>query len=483
MVHTEDPEAQLSPPTAEWAREDYTRWQEALQRLQAVREVYNTHLARVEEVHAVVPLARAIPVLQEIQRTLNALFDPTTVFRDVAVPRFSLRRLVYRWLDRWMQPLLERQKAFQGAVVHLLNELVTYLVRLTEQLHVWSSRQVQFYQQITPWLDAKIEVVQRQQNHNVTYNMGLVMEYLKTVEQHLIAHVQQQIEELWHQVTRTTQPHIQTDAHRWRAVQLELEAIRDRLQGTSPSTAWAPDAAYGRPLPEWMFPEVRDFRYIAFEAIFRGTSEWLKEKMRRYIPYFADAPEPIVDIGCGRGEFLELMRDLGKEAYGVEINTYAIAQLREKRLQVVDEDALQHVRRLQPDSIGGVFCAQVVEHLVPEHVYELIKRLFTAMRSGAPLVIETLNPLSVYAFHHVYLLDPTHVYPVHPQTLVFFMRYVGFERVEVHTISPVPEHARLPAPPSDASAEVTVQYLQTLIRRLNEILFSPLEYYVVGYVP
>jgi len=156
---------------------------------------------------------------------------------------------------------------------------------------------------------------------------------------------------------------------------------------------------------------------------------------------------------------LKLMKDAGKTAYGIEINQYDVQLIRKESLTVVNEDVLAHLQKLQPESLGGVFSAQVVEHLAPEKAYNMILRLHQVMKSGGRLVIETVNPLSFYAFHHMYLKDPTHVFPVHPETLAFFVKYAGFHDVRIESISPVPEKELLPGPGPEIQDAALHSYL------------------------
>lgn len=263
-----------------------------------------------------------------------------------------------------------------------------------------------------------------------------------------------------------------------------LERIQEDLQQLKEVAPLLPSGGdngdYGRPLKQWDLPRSRDLRYAAFEEIFRGSSEWLKKKMQTYVGHFQDAPEPILDIGCGRGEFLELMREAGKQAYGIELNEYESNKLRERGLKVVSEDAIKHLDGLADQSVGGVFCAQVVEHLTPEDVYSVVSGLHRKMKIGAPLLIETINPLSIQAFHQFYLADPTHIYPVHPQTLVFFFRYAGFSNVQVHKSTSFPKEMQMPHPDQILDSGLK-QYLNAITDRLNSVLYDSAEYFVIGY--
>jgi len=265
-------------------------------------------------------------------------------------------------------------------------------------------------------------------------------------------------------------------------LKIELQELRNIVQKNYPvsgETRLTPDSVQREASS---FPKTHDFRYVAFEEIFRGSSEWVTERLRKYAPYFVTAPEPILDIGCGRGEFLNMMKEIKKDAYGIEMNQYEVETLASKGFKVLAEPITAHLSKLEGDSVGSVFCAQGLEHLSPDAVYEMLSRLAVVMKSGACVLIETINPLSVFAYHHLYFKDPTHIFPVHPQTLSFFLRYAGFKNVEVHPITPVPEHEKLP-PPDSADTIESQRYLNFVAQRLNDLLYSNLEYYAVGYKP
>ena len=310
---------------------------------------------------------------------------------------------------------------------------------IREELSELLSLQIQYFQQITPWIDAKIQELRSEEHHNVTYHVGDLITKLNEL--------QMQMASLERQLRIGTQP-------------LREEAV----------TA----------TPQYSAQSEKDFRYSTFEQIFRQPSAALKESLRRYIAIFTSGPEPVVDLGCGRGEFLELMRQAGKEAYGVDFNSHEVQRLNETGLKAVASDFQQHLQQLESESIGGVFSAQVVEHMHPDAVYDVLSELHRVMKPGAPLVMETLNPLSVFSYHHLFFKDPTHVFAVHPDTLMFMMRYTGFRDAELHLITPVPEQQKLPEPKKEDFEPPAYEYLKLITTRLNQFLYDSLEYYVIA---
>jgi 2-polyprenyl-3-methyl-5-hydroxy-6-metoxy-1,4-benzoquinol methylase len=310
---------------------------------------------------------------------------------------------------------------------------------INEQLNNLLSLQIQYFQQITPWMDAKIQEVRSEENHNVTYHVGNLISQINELQMQL-ASVERQVK--LGAATVTPRPAVEGPTP---------------LQGSE-----------------------KDFRYHAFEQIFRQPSGGLKETLRRYLPYFTGAPEPILDLGCGRGEFLQLMQESGKDSYGVDFNQYEVERLTAAGLKATAGDIQEHLVQLSNESTGGVFCAQVIEHLHPDSVYTILSELHRVMKADAPLVIETVNPLSVFAYHHLFFKDPTHVFPVHPDTLIFMLRYTGFRDVQAHLITPVPAQQKLPEPKKEDFSPAAYQYVKTLTGKLNQLLYDSMEYYVVG---
>ena len=176
-----------------------------------------------------------------------------------------------------------------------------------------------------------------------------------------------------------------------------------------------------------------DALYKGFEDRFRGSIDEIREKQRVFVPLFAGAPGNgvVLDIGCGRGEFLALLKEHRIGARGIDTNADMVGAARERSLDVVQADALAHLQSLPDASLGGVIASQVIEHLEPSYLIQLLPVIFRKLRPGAPAVLETINPACWLAFFSSYLRDFTHVWPVHPETLQYLLEATGFARVEI----------------------------------------------------
>lgn len=221
-----------------------------------------------------------------------------------------------------------------------------------------------------------------------------------------------------------------------------------------------------------------DFDYFLFEEQFRGPENVIRERQRQYVGYF-QGRDKVVDLGCGRGEFLELLRAEGVEAQGVESSADMLLLCRNKGFDVVQRDILSFLQEQPDESLGGIFCSQVIEHLPAALQIKLVNLAHLKLRSGSPLVIETINPECVYALARNFFLDPTHVRPVHPEMLAFLMRSVKFERVELKYSSPV-DSGPLPRL-SFAQPPPELEQFNRALEHANRLLFGFQDYAAAGW--
>ncbi|MEN6604274.1 MAG: class I SAM-dependent methyltransferase [Bryobacteraceae bacterium] len=206
----------------------------------------------------------------------------------------------------------------------------------------------------------------------------------------------------------------------------ELRIVRQRAAASSAVPAPAPVAP--PPALDW----------LQFADKFRGPEQYVRERQRAYVSDFKDCHE-VLDVGCGRGEFLEVMKEAGIAARGIDLCEEAVALCRAKSLDAEAADLFVYLDALSDASLDGIFSAQVVEHLPPERLPEFIRMAAAKLRRGGVLVIETPNPgcLAIFATH--FYLDPTHTRPIPPALLTFYMVEAGFGRLEVRKLAPAME--------------------------------------------
>ena len=231
--------------------------------------------------------------------------------------------------------------------------------------------------------------------------------------------------------------------------------------------------------------ELSEQEYLAFEDLHRGSREEIKQRQRVYLADFS--LEPVLDVGCGRGEFLELLREAGVEARGIDLNRQMVRTCRERGLQVEQAEALAHLSRLPDDSLGGIFCSQMIEHLEPRALVALVQFAFAKLRPGGTFIAETLNPACLTIFSGAFYLDLTHIKPIHPQAVVFLLEAAGFGGVRVNYVNPYPKKMKLqtlePAWAKRRFEEPLVEALNEIIRQLNDLLYGHQDYAAIGRKP
>ncbi|MDQ3588569.1 MAG: methyltransferase domain-containing protein [Actinomycetota bacterium] len=164
--------------------------------------------------------------------------------------------------------------------------------------------------------------------------------------------------------------------------------------------------------------------YRGFEDVFRGDEALVRRRQEQYADLLAGA-DWVLDIGCGRGEFLDLLRDRGQPARGVDLDEAMVARSREKGHEVERAEAVGHLRGLEDGSVPAAFSAQLIEHLGHEGLNALLRELVAKLRPGGTAILETMNPHLPSALK-AFWVDPTHHHPLFPEVVLALGRFAGF---------------------------------------------------------
>ena len=218
--------------------------------------------------------------------------------------------------------------------------------------------------------------------------------------------------------------------------------------------------------------------YFAFESRMRGSTDDIRARLAPYLDDLRDAA-PVLDVGCGRGELLALLREAGVEGRGIDADADMVAFAHGEGLDVEHADVLTHLEGLDDASLGGVVATQVVEHLPPPALVRFLELAAAKLRGGGVLLLETVNPLSPLALRN-YFADLTHAQPLVPETLELLVRGAGFGAVETRFLHEPAERLRPVELPRDAAFDEARAALAENVERLNALLFAPLDYAVVA---
>ncbi len=338
-----------------------------------------------------------------------------------------------------------RQEQWNAVVVQILNGQVGESARLHARLHELLASLVRYLQRVLPVMDAR----DRMATALATTRAELILEAFD-----------RRLESLGRRLEG-------------------LLALRDRLETLSEETrALRTSLAVAAPAPPLAAAASRaaeDAVYVAFENRYRGEPEEIRERLRSYLSHFAGLA-PVVDLGCGRGEFLALLKEAGIAARGVESNASMAEHSRGRGLEVAEDDLLVFLRAQPAASLGGVFAAQVAEHLPPAILQAMLREAHRTLRAGGLLILETVNPRSVVGFLEVYNRDLTHERPLHPDTLRFLAAAAGFSDVRVEMRALVDAASQLQSVPSQGLPDSAAVVLNENVARLNALLYGPQEY-------
>ena len=493
--------------------EDLRRYRQERER--ADRQ-YNDALSALDTaLHAAPRLPSPPPTYDASQLApLNDLWRVAA--HDPAAATRGWRRRAAGFVWRLVGPILQQQQTFNAALVDHLNrnapgdlesrrtlaEALSSLAGHFASLEQFEARLIEYLQQITWYVDTKdrdeaamIRDRVDRVNHRATGlaaglsgladDLRLRWESMVAREQRFetrVSAVQGAYDEL--RTTLATLQQVSTVLRR--EVHQLLE--RESRAGAAAAPAPAVGDATG-PRASDVAESVDAYKYVGFENLFRGTREEIRRRQADYLSLFVGASD-VLDLGCGRGEFLELLREEGIPARGVDLNDEMVEVCRERGLDVVKAEALAYLAGLPDGQVGGIIAAQMIEHLEPTQLLRLLDVAHAKLRPGGRIVLETINPRCWFAFFESYIRDLTHVRPVHPDTLKYLMQASGFHHVEIRYRAPFPESDKLQPIPVPAGDVLLVQELPMFrdltmafnenVEKLNGFLFTHLDYAAVG---
>ncbi len=398
-----------------------------------------------------------------------------------------------------VRPMFERQQAFNSILVDHLNRNVAVhranrdaiattigtLRTELEKLESFHAKLILFIQTITLYVDTK------DRSEHIARLVNITTGGLDAVGN--------EFRRAWESMAARDQRHaaaldeLRTSISTVQQTGLTLKRELERLLQSGVQARTASPAADTTPAPASLVPAAQSaavndslnaYKYVGFENKFRGSEDEIRERQLNYVKKFEGAAD-VLDLGCGRGEFLALLRDHGITARGLDINHEMVEVCRARGLSVDEGDAVTFLRSLPDGALGGLMAAQVVEHFQPAYLLQFLDLAQQKLRPGSTIVLETLNPACWLAFFDAYIRDITHAWPLHPDTLKYLVVASGFQQVDVEYMSPYPVQARLQhcqVPQEVASLGMVnlVHVFNENANKINALLFGDMDYAVVG---
>jgi O-antigen chain-terminating methyltransferase len=230
---------------------------------------------------------------------------------------------------------------------------------------------------------------------------------------------------------------------------------------------------YDEPLNVPRVDHSLDELYWVFENQFRGPRELIKQRLQVYLPYIQKCGaglefSPVLDLGCGRGEWLELLQENDLVSQGVDINTVMIALCQRRRLPVLERDILSFLRNTPDVSFGAVTGFHIIEHMSFEDRLIFFRECLRILQPGGIGIFETPNPANLRVGANYFYFDPSHLRPLPSESTKFFVKASGWVEVEILNLNPsieVPSLERQEDP---------------LFRELRDLFWGPMDYAIVA---
>lgn len=230
--------------------------------------------------------------------------------------------------------------------------------------------------------------------------------------------------------------------------------------------------------------ETLNLDYLKFENQFRGDESIIEERSKFYLNYFLNS-ERVLDIGCGRGELLKVLKSNNINAQGIDVCPEMVQYCIEKGLKAVNAEATEFLFKIANNSLDGICILQVVEHLTPAKLVKLIHLCYEKLAPGGCIIIETPNPQSLSIYSSFFYVDMSHIRPVHHLTLKFLLESAGYSRITLEFINPLPVEAKLSQ--LDLNIEISNELRQIFqavnanFSKLNNDIYGYQDYMIVAY--
>ncbi|MEW5876928.1 MAG: methyltransferase domain-containing protein [Acidobacteriota bacterium] len=266
--------------------------------------------------------------------------------------------------------------------------------------------------------------------------------------------------------------------HRLPAASARLEALVERLFEEITVTRSLVDRLLAHePLQvelleqpwEEELPEAVRRAWLRFLESHRGSRQEILTRASEYVEVFRGA-EPVLDLGCGRGELLEALTKAGIPAFGVDSDPAAVAECQRRGLDARVMDALEALAAQPQGSLGGVACVHLIEHLPAARWMKLFEQAARVLRPGGILAVESPNPETLRVGAGLFWVDPTHLRPVHPEAARFVAEAVGLELMEVRKLRPFPPEQQLAAQVNDERWRPAFQQLDAWLSGARDYL-------------
>jgi len=378
----------------------------------------------------------------------------------------NLQEKLHNLDQKWQERQQQNQDELQGEIQELEREMQSQI----EQLAQKGDR---IANQIQEGLQSQIEQLDQKRDRIANQ----IQEGLQTQIQHLDRELYQKTEQLQEYLETQIKDSNEKNFQNSHYLKIDLLQQKRLINKFLEATAGSEGGSSSEPAQIFAgeLDHSLDAFYFAFEEHFRGSREEINRRLEVYLPRLREAQiapgdSLILDLGCGRGEWLELLRDNGYRARGIDLNRVVIEQCQSRGLEVVEGDVIAYLQSMPDESVAVITGFHIIEHLPFEILVKLLNEAFRVLRHRGLVIFETPNPANVLVGSCNFYFDPTHRNPLPSLMTQFLGQYCGFAEVEILNLNP-----------SDGFKADEVNELDELSKQFNQYFYGPMDYAVIGY--
>ena len=375
----------------------------------------------------------------------------------------NLQEKLHNLDQKWQERQQQNQDELQGEIQELEREMQTQI----EQLAQKGDR---IANQIQEGLQSQIEQLDQKRDRIANQ----IQEGLQTQIHHLDRELYQKTEQLQEYLETQIKDSNEKNFQNSHYLKIDLLQQKRLMNKFLEATAGAEGGLASEPAQIFAgeLDHSLDAFYFAFEERFRGSREEINERLEVYLPRLREAQiapvdSLILDLGCGRGEWLELLRDNGYRSRGIDLNRVVIEQCQSRGLDVLEGDVIDYLQSMPDDSVAVITGFHIIEHLPFEILVKLLNEAFRVLRHRGLVIFETPNPANVLVGSCNFYFDPTHRNPLPSLMTQFLGQYCGFAEVEILNLNP--------------STETAICEDSEIAKRFNECFYGPMDYAIIGY--
>ncbi|MDT3676215.1 methionine biosynthesis protein MetW [Microcystis wesenbergii] len=378
----------------------------------------------------------------------------------------NLQEKLHNLDQKWQERQQQNQDELQGEIQELEREMQSQI----EQLAQKGDR---IANQIQEELQSQIEQLDQKRDRIANQ----IQEGLQSQIHHLDRELDQKTEQLQEYLESQIKDSNEKNFQNSHYLKIDLLQQKRLINKFLEATAGSEGGSSSEPAQIFAgeLDHSLDAFYFAFEEHFRGSREEINRRLEVYLPRLREAQiapgdSLILDLGCGRGEWLELLRDNGYRARGIDLNRVVIEQCQSRGLEVLEGDVIAYLQSMPDDSVAVITGFHIIEHLPFEILVKLLNEAFRVLRHRGLVIFETPNPANVLVGSCNFYFDPTHRNPLPSLMTQFLVQYCGFAEVEILNLNP-----------SDGFKADEGNELDELSKQFNQYFYGPMDYAVIGY--